>query len=112
MRTRTHLLQLVTLIQGTEHASESILALPNDAELYFLAQRKNAVRFYNGALGIADEHDLQDVLTVLPDEQPPRLVIFRPSDKYNTPAIATVMRRCPSGYSRIGTIEGAEIYRR
>jgi len=104
-------LQLVTLIRSQSTASESILALPNDAELYFLAQRRNAVRFYNGALGIADEHDLQGVMSVLRTE-PPRLVIFRPTDKYKTPAVESVMRAVRAEYSSIGVIDGAEIYRR
>jgi hypothetical protein len=103
--------RLVDLIQMQSTASESILALPNDAELYFLAQRRSAVRFYNGALGIADEHDLRALLRLL-DEEPPRLVIFRPSDKYNTPAVASVMEVVWARYLKIGVIEGAEIYRR
>jgi hypothetical protein len=103
--------RLVDLIQIQSTASESILALPNDAELYFLAQRRSAVRFYNGALGIADENDLDEVLDILRTD-PPRLVIFRPTDKYNTPHSDEVMSVVRNNYSFIGMTDGVEIYRR
>jgi hypothetical protein len=103
--------RLVELIQAQTTESESILALPNDAELYFLAQRRSAVRFYNGALGIADETDLDGVLRIL-REDPPRLVIFRPTDKYNTRNVAEVMAVVRATYAHLETIDGAEAYRR
>lgn len=103
--------QFVRLIQAETNETESILALPNDAELYFLARRRNPVRFFNAALGIVDERDLKEVFRVL-DEEPPRLVIFRPSDKYNTRAVADVMAVVKSRFTRIDTIGGAEVYRR
>ena len=39
-------------VQSASRPDETIFALPNDAELYFLAARRNPFRFYNAALGI------------------------------------------------------------
>jgi hypothetical protein len=103
--------RLVGVIQAQTTASESILALPNDAELYFLARRRNAVRFYNAALGMVDARDVEGVLDVFRSD-PPRLVIFRPTDKYNTPHVAEIMAVVRGAYTHVETIEGAEVYRR
>lgn len=101
---------LVALIQRETKDDESILALPNDAELYFLADRPNPTRFYNSALGLRTERDVDDVLSEL-GARPPRVVIFRPDDKYNNDGSRRIMALVMSTYDRIDTMDGAEIYR-
>jgi hypothetical protein len=46
------------------------------------------------------------------DRMPPRLVIFRPNDKYNTSKTAEVMTAVSSTSSLLGEHDGAKIYRR
>jgi hypothetical protein len=102
--------QLVRVIQAETRPDESILVLPNDAELYFLASRRNPTRFFNAALGITSDEQLNDVMSTLTD-RPPRLVAFRPDDKYNTDRIRQAMRYVKSTYQHFATIGGLELYR-
>jgi hypothetical protein len=101
---------LVDAIQRASGPGDSVFALPNDAELYFLAERRNPFRFYNSALGIRSAAELARVIDEL-TAHPPRLVLFRPADKYNTDASRQVMDVVRSRYDRLQTIEGLEIYR-
>jgi hypothetical protein len=102
---------LVATIQGSSEPDESIFAMPNDAELYFLARRRNPFRFYNTALGMRTRPELDHVLQVLRTD-PPRLVIFRPDDKYNDAASRQVMVFVRSKYTRIAETGGLQVYRR
>jgi len=102
--------RVVALIQAEVLPSESIWALPNDAELYFLADRRNPLRFYNSALGLSDERAVQGLLEQLADD-PPRLVLYRHDDKYNTPAVRKVMDAVRRRYEPLETLEGLDIYR-
>ena len=52
---------LVELIRREVPADASIFAVPSNAELYFLAERRNAFRFYNTALGVRTDEDLARV---------------------------------------------------
>jgi hypothetical protein len=102
--------RLVALIQSETTPDEYILAIPNDAEFYFLAERRNPVRFYNSALGMQTEDDWRKVISRL-DERPPRLVVFRTDDKWNTEASLAIMARVRARYHRIATLAGRDIYR-
>ena len=102
--------RLVGLIQREVSSSETIFAVPSDAELYFLANRRNPFRFYNTALGIRSDRDLQGVLDRLASRPPP-LVTFRPDDKYNTAASQRIMEIVRARYDLLETIGGVEVYR-
>jgi hypothetical protein len=102
--------RFVRVIHAETQADEAIFALPNDAELYFLANRRNPFRFYNSALGMRTDDDLRHVMTEM-RAHPPRLVIFRPDDKYNNAASARVMSLVKSEYVLIDTIDGRDLYR-
>lgn len=101
---------LVQIIQSESESTDSILALPNDAELYFLAKRRSPVRFYNSALGIQTAAELQQVMAGL-TARPPRIVTFRPDDKYTTEAARHIMEFVWSNYASIATIDGLEVYK-
>jgi len=102
--------QIVQVIQSESASTDSILALPNDAELYFLARRRSLVRFYNSGLGIQTATELQQVMAEL-TARPPRIVTFRPDDKYVTEASRHIMEFVRSRYDPIATIDGLEIHR-
>lgn len=102
--------ELVSAVQSVTSAREYIFALPSDAELYFLANRPNPFRFYNTALGVRTDAELNAVLQTLV-ERPPRLVAYRPDDKYNTPASRRIMEYVRSAYERFDTIGRVELYR-
>jgi hypothetical protein len=101
---------LVHLIQSEATPDESIFAVPSHAELYFLAERRNPFRFYNTALGIRTPAELAQVLEVL-EHDPPRLVIFDATDKYNTDASLAIMRFVATHYDPVATLAALEVYR-
>lgn len=103
--------ELVQLIPRESQPNDSILALPNDAELYFLAERRNPVRFYNSAFGIRTADDLRAVIDKI-TEQPPRLVFYQPDDKYDTPASRRIAELVRTSYTHLKTRHGLEIYKR
>jgi hypothetical protein len=103
--------RLVAAITAEAPPGSRILAIPSDAELYFLADRANPFRFYNTALGVRSSADVAAVLDVL-KRQPPAVVTYRPADKYNTDGSRQIMATVLSSYDRFDTIAGVELYRR
>jgi hypothetical protein len=102
--------RMVRIIEAEAPADSSIFAVPSDAELYFLTARPNPFRFYNSALGVHTSQDLEAVLDVLTN-RPPRVVTYRPDDKYNTEASRRIMEYVHTRYDRFDTIAGVELYR-
>ena len=102
--------QLVSVIERETAPHEHIFAVPSDAQLYFLSDRPNPFRFYNTALGIRTDADLAAVVGTLA-ERPPRLITYRPSDKYNTEASHRIMEYVRSTYDRLDTVGDFEVYR-
>ena len=102
---------LAKVIEAHTAPDDFILAIPNDAELYFLTGRKNPTRFYNASQGTTTSELQHEVVQAL-DRHPPQLVFFRPDDKYNTRATLDIMTRVRSRYAFLGSQHGIEIYRR
>ena len=102
--------KLVAGITAEASPGSQILAIPSDAELYFLADRVNPFRFYNTALGVRSSEDVAAVLDAL-EHRPPAVVTYRPADKYNTEASRRIMAAVLTRYERFNTIDGVELYR-
>ena len=102
---------LVPLIMEHSRFDESILALPVNPELYFMTKRRNPTRFFNSALGLRDEEDVQVLLSTLVVD-PPALVVFHENDKYMTPNTLKVMVKVRETYHRIAARDGFEVYAR
>jgi len=100
---------VVDLIRRKVPAHESIFAVPSNAELYFLSERRNAFRFSNTALGVRNDADLAAVHQVLL-ERPPRLVTFNPTDKYNTSRSWQIMEAVRHRYVLLGRFEPFDVY--
>jgi hypothetical protein len=88
---------------------ESMLALPSNAELYFLSGRRNPFRFYNTALGVRDAAALAAMERTL-EEHPPKLVTFNREDKYNTPASLKIMETVTRLYVLRARFESFDVY--
>lgn len=101
---------LLEIIDQNTKPEDAILALPSDAELYFLSGRRNPTRFYNSALALRSDQDVTAVFDLLAAD-PPRLIFWKPEDKYATPLTKRLMSRLWWHYQRIDTIEGIEVYR-
>ena len=107
---RTYL-ALLEMIERETSPDASILALPSHAELYFLSGRRNPVRFFNSALGIVTDDQLERVLSLI-EREPPALVFHDPRDKYNTPATHAVVKRVAETYEALPAVGGIMVYRR
>jgi hypothetical protein len=101
---------LTARIKAETSPDQTMLAVPNDPELYFLSQRRNPFGFYNTAFGVRSEADLHAVLAVL-TAHPPRVVTYRPGDKYNTAASRQIMQHVRASYDRFDAVDGVELYR-
>ena len=99
---------LVEIIRR-EVPDEAILAVPSNAELYFLSQRRNGFRFYNTALGVRTDAELAAVEQSLRDH-PPRLVTFNRDDKYNTSQSRQIMEVVRHRYVLLGRYEPFDVY--
>ncbi|MCF8473165.1 MAG: glycosyltransferase family 39 protein [Emcibacter sp.] len=88
---------------------DTIFAFPSNPEIYFIAQKQNPFRFFNMAFGILSEEQYEDVLSSLKNN-PPRLVFYTPSDKYNTPYTQDIARYIGAHYDLIDKRDGIEIY--
>ncbi|HUF26794.1 MAG TPA: hypothetical protein VMM18_07425 [Gemmatimonadaceae bacterium] len=102
---------LVELVRREVPPDQPILAVPSHAQLYFLTGRRNPFRFFNTALGVSGERELEAVLEEL-DRHPPALVFYDRRDKYNTPQSRAIMERVARTYARLTPLGPFEIYRR
>ena len=70
---------------------DAIFVLPSNAELYFLAGRRNPSGFFNFALGVRTAGARDSLLGAF-DRDPPRLVIYDPRDLFNSTHELAVVR--------------------
>ena len=104
-------LALVRRIRAEVPPSRSIAAIPSNAELYFLAERRNPFRFFNSALGVRDRQGLEAATRAL-RRDPPALVFHDTADKYNTAWSDSLMAVVRASHVRDGTVERFHVYRR
>jgi hypothetical protein len=102
---------LVPLIMQNSGPEDSILALPVNPELYFMTGRRNPTRFFNSALGLRSDAEVEALLSTL-EADPPALVVFRTDDKYVTPNTVKVVTKVRETYRRIALRDGIEVYTR
>jgi hypothetical protein len=102
--------QVVTVIQTEVPPGAAIAVFPSDAELYFLSDRRNPFRFYNAAIGLRSPADVERTLAIMHREAP-RIMTFRPDDKYATAATRAVVARVRPWYDHIASVSGIEVYR-
>lgn len=102
--------EILRLIESQTRPDEAIFALPSNAELYFLSGRQNPFRFYNSALGIRTPSDLQRIKESI-ITHPPKLVLYRADDKYNTDYSREIIRLVRERYDFLGETYGFAIYR-
>jgi hypothetical protein len=101
--------KLMDVITTHTRDGDSIFAVPSNAELYFLTQRRNPFRFYNTALGVRTDADVAEVRQVM-RERPPRVVTFDPHDKYNTARSRQIMDDVRARYVLVGRVDPFEVY--
>jgi hypothetical protein len=102
--------EILGVIELETRVNEPIFAFPSNAELYFLSGRRNPFRFYNSALGIGGESALHAVKKTIIDD-PPKLVIYRADDKYNTAYSHEILNLVKERYDFLKDISGFSVYR-
>ena len=101
--------QLVGLIKQQTNHGDSIFVFPNNAELYFLADRPNPFPFYYLPLGVTNAKESHALIQSL-RKTPPALIIFNSSDENNTDVSALIAQYVRESYRPIQKIGDFEIF--
>lgn len=103
--------ELLGRIERDSGPEEAILALPANADLYFLSRRRNPLPYSFVSFGIRDRESLEAALATLAAD-PPVLIFYVPSLPYNTVWTEQLMDGYRATYERLDDIGRFEIYRR
>ncbi|MGH7498442.1 MAG: hypothetical protein ACREL3_06275 [Gemmatimonadales bacterium] len=103
--------RVVDFIRAETEPSDTIFALPSEAELYFLAKRTNPFKFFNTALGIRSDADLDSTIQILKC-RPPKLIFYNPEDKYNTAASTRIAAIVRATYDSLTPLPPFQVFRR
>jgi hypothetical protein len=104
---------LIQLIDRESAPDETIFTLPYNAELYFLAGRRNSFAFASPAIEIRDQETLDAVIAKI-YRNPPRLVIFRNDDPYpvfNDALSNQIMEHVHKHYRLVKSRYGFDVFR-
>lgn len=101
--------RVLATIDRYADSDDTILALPYGPELYFLSGLNAPVRYITTAIGVRNETQLNGTLAALL-AAPPRLVIYRPDDKYNTQYSRRIADWVASRYELLDVFDGFEVY--
>ena len=101
--------EICDLIDEQCARDETILALPSNAEIYFLSGRENPFRFFNTALGLRTDRDAREAVALL-ESAPPRLVFHHPEDKYNTDQSRILINWVRARYRKLPSIGHFDVY--
>ena len=101
--------RVLAMINRYTNSDDTILALPYGPELYFLSGLKAPVRYITTAIGVRNETQLNGTLAAL-QAASPRLVIYRPDDKYNTDYSRRIADWVASRYDLLDVFDGFEVY--
>ena len=102
--------KLIHLIQKETNPNDTIFVLPNNAEIYYLSQRKNPFRFFSTDHGVQNENELATVLNIL-KTQPPKLIIFKAKDKRITDYSQKIMDYVKNNYDLVDKIVIFDVYK-
>lgn len=100
---------LIEEVQQHSELGDPILAVPFSPEVYFLTNRQNPLRVYNTGFGISNNDDMMHTLEVL-SQNPPRVVVYKPDDKYNNTYSAQIMDWVTARYTGPKRIGDFDVY--
>ena len=102
---------MLELVEREVAPDESILAVPGNSELSFLANRRNSLPYAYLPYGIRSDVDVDEALVALQGD-PPRLVFYVPHLPYNTSYTERLMDVVRASYEPVKAPRFFEIYRR
>ncbi|MEZ5826573.1 MAG: glycosyltransferase family 39 protein [Geminicoccaceae bacterium] len=98
---------LLEVIERASEPEDAILALPNNPEFHFLADRRSPLPFVN--LGLSVMNRGNEAIARL-EADPPRLVIDRRDDKYHNPDTAALLDWVRSRYRLVRSLGDFDLY--
>lgn len=101
--------KILAIIDERSQKNDTLLTIPFNPELNFMSKRVSPFRFFNTALGIRSEADVNAAINELKKKKT-KLVIFEVRNKYNTVISEKLVAYVKSDYHLHSTIEGMEIY--
>ena len=100
---------VLDLIARNSAPSDTILALPFDPEFYFLSDRRAPLRYFIASLGLTNERDYERAVMSL-QKHPPKIVVFRRDDKYNTPLTLRLIGYVRANYAAASPRGGFDVF--
>ena len=82
--------KVVQLIEEKTNPGDYLFAIPNNAELYFMTERRNPFRFFSTDHGVLSEREVQHVIQRL-EKLRPRIITFAPVSQRNTAQSLAIM---------------------
>ncbi len=83
--------RVVRIIKQETDQDDYVFAVPNNAELYFMTERRNPFRFASTDHGVLNETEVQHVIKTL-ERLRPRIITFSPSSQRNTTHSLAIMQ--------------------
>jgi hypothetical protein len=101
--------ELVSVIQENSDPGAFILALPNNPEVYFLADRPNAFRHMNTTISLNGPAEIRSFLAEF-DQVSPKLVVHDTKQQYNTADTETILAHVRTRYDLFAEIDRFAIF--
>lgn len=103
--------QVVKVIRETTREDDPIFVFPNNAEVYFLADRRNPFRLFNPTLSLIDQDEVAAFLREF-DAKQPRLVLHRKKSGYNTDLTEQLLQGILPSYKLHSEVGGFAVFQR
>lgn len=102
--------ELLRTIQAESGAADAILVVPNNAEIYFLADRKNPFRFWNSTISLLTDEEIKNGSAEI-EARRPLLVIHNTVTLYNSASTARLLAALKPRYRLIKKVDHFDVYR-
>ena len=102
--------KVVRIIEEETHQGDYLFAVPNNAELYFMTERRNPFRFFSTDHGVQNETEVQHVIQTL-EKLRPRIITFDPESVRNSSHSLTIMKHVREHSQLLSKDSFFEVYR-
>ena len=101
--------KVVQIIEEETQQDDYIFAVPNNAELYFMTERRNPFRFSCTDHGVLSKAEVQNVIQTL-ERLRPRIITFSPSSQRNTTQSLAIMEHVRAHSQLLSQDQFFEVY--
>lgn len=103
--------ELLAIIDDATEPTNAIFTAPNNADLYFLADRPNRFDIFNPTISLINDEERGAFVNDFADVAP-TLIVHNERSHYNTAATTELLDTLTVGYEAIATIEHFVVYQR